>query len=142
MHHCGPCTVVALAHGRFFSRTRRRNVSPHGEKDPGDDCNTGRYISVCQLIDTRTARYRVVSPIGAVSAPLPPEIDLGDRFRAVVAEGGRKKKREKNFESIDPSPVRSVVRVRFLLPAQGEETSSHVGRRNVATTGYLIPARI
>ncbi|RRT73779.1 hypothetical protein B296_00025383, partial [Ensete ventricosum] len=27
---------VACARGRFFSRTRRRNVSPRGEKDQGD----------------------------------------------------------------------------------------------------------
>ncbi|RRT81215.1 hypothetical protein B296_00021840 [Ensete ventricosum] len=38
-------------------------------------------ISVRPLIDTQTARYRAVASIGAVSAPLPPEIGriFGDR---------------------------------------------------------------
>ncbi|RZS07625.1 hypothetical protein BHM03_00038491, partial [Ensete ventricosum] len=35
-HHPHPCTVAALARGRFFSHARRRNVSPRGAKDRGD----------------------------------------------------------------------------------------------------------
>ncbi|RWW42964.1 hypothetical protein BHE74_00051432, partial [Ensete ventricosum] len=31
-----PCTVAARTHERFFSRTRRRNVSPRKEKDQRD----------------------------------------------------------------------------------------------------------
>ncbi|RWW26013.1 hypothetical protein GW17_00009625 [Ensete ventricosum] len=31
-----PRTVAALTRGRFFSRARRQNVSPHREKDRGD----------------------------------------------------------------------------------------------------------
>ncbi|RZS22132.1 hypothetical protein BHM03_00054910, partial [Ensete ventricosum] len=60
----------------------------------------------------------------------------GYTTRLNKAEGGRKKKREKNLESADSSPValaRSVARGRFLLPARGEETSPCVGRRNEAT---------
>ncbi|RWV80804.1 hypothetical protein GW17_00057861, partial [Ensete ventricosum] len=34
--HRRPRAVNALARGRFFSRVRRRNVSPRGEKDQGD----------------------------------------------------------------------------------------------------------
>ncbi|RZR74959.1 hypothetical protein BHM03_00046661 [Ensete ventricosum] len=41
---------------------------------PIDTVRTGRYVPVRQQIGTRTARYRAVLPIGAVSAPLLPEI--------------------------------------------------------------------
>ncbi|RWW56990.1 hypothetical protein BHE74_00036255 [Ensete ventricosum] len=41
-----PRTVAALAHERFFSRTRRWNISPRGEKDRGDFAS----VTDCQLV--------------------------------------------------------------------------------------------
>ncbi|RRT39852.1 hypothetical protein B296_00058849, partial [Ensete ventricosum] len=58
------------------------------------------------------ARYRAVPLIGAVSAPLPLEIDRQE------GEGEEGEK----LESVDPSLVRFVARRRFLLPAWGEGT--------------------
>ncbi|RZR98933.1 hypothetical protein BHM03_00028393 [Ensete ventricosum] len=36
---------------------------------------TGWYVPIRQLTGTQTARYQAIPSIGAVSAPLPPEID-------------------------------------------------------------------
>ncbi|RWV88032.1 hypothetical protein GW17_00049917, partial [Ensete ventricosum] len=58
----------------------------------------GQYIPVCPLIGTRTAHYRAVPPIGAVSASLPPEIDqistVTGQFRAELVEGERRGRRK------------------------------------------------
>ncbi|RRT42773.1 hypothetical protein B296_00024517, partial [Ensete ventricosum] len=79
-------------------------------------------------------RSSVILSIGTVSVLLSLEIDrqrsisiVGDRFRTVSAEGGRKKKREKknekeNLELRCSSAMLSVARGRFLLPAWGEGT--------------------
>ncbi|RWW32657.1 hypothetical protein GW17_00002656 [Ensete ventricosum] len=56
---------------------------------------------------SRTARYRVV----------PLKSTISDQFRLILAEGGRKTKREK-----PGARRRSVARGRFLLPVRGEGT--------------------
>ncbi|RZR79879.1 hypothetical protein BHM03_00005723 [Ensete ventricosum] len=82
---------------------------------------------------TRTARYQAISPIETVFALLPPEINrqwliliVGDQFRAVSAEEGRKKKREKkNLESPDSSTASDFFSLhgkKKRLPAWGEGT--------------------
>ncbi|RWW10855.1 hypothetical protein BHE74_00020016 [Ensete ventricosum] len=71
-----------------------------------------------------TTRYRVIPPIGAVSAPLPPEIDrlrlisiVDSRFRAISAEG-EKKPEVWRCSSPALSVARTfIARERFLLPA-------------------------
>ncbi|RZR87172.1 hypothetical protein BHM03_00014527 [Ensete ventricosum] len=52
-----PHAVPALARGRFFSRARRWNVSPCGEKDRGDS----RYI-----VHTAWYRYHTGTEIVSV----------------------------------------------------------------------------
>ncbi|RWW82886.1 hypothetical protein BHE74_00008630 [Ensete ventricosum] len=56
----------------------------------------------------RTARYRVVPPIGVVSAPLPIDFDnrwlistVDDRLRAISVEGRRKKRENLESESLN-----------------------------------------
>ncbi|RWW23369.1 hypothetical protein GW17_00012384 [Ensete ventricosum] len=68
--------------------------------------------------------------IGAVPPCYHPKSISNGRFRVVSTEGGRKKKREKNLESRCTLPTRCAARGRFLLLAQGEETSPRMGRRN------------
>ncbi|RZR90337.1 hypothetical protein BHM03_00018203 [Ensete ventricosum] len=58
-----------------------------------------------QLIGMRIARYQAVPSIGAVSAPLPLEIDRRRPISGGSSRGREKKKREKNLESVDPSPA-------------------------------------
>ncbi|RWW30152.1 hypothetical protein GW17_00005274 [Ensete ventricosum] len=60
----------------------------------------------------RTVHYQVVLPcyqavpqIGAISTRDHPKSTVSDGFQAIAAEVGRKKKREKNLESVDPSPA-------------------------------------
>ncbi|RZS12519.1 hypothetical protein BHM03_00043985 [Ensete ventricosum] len=53
-----------------------------------------------------TADWDCFCPITTRNRPITVDFDA-DRFQAVSAEGGRKKKREKkNLESVDPSPRR------------------------------------
>ncbi|RWW58954.1 hypothetical protein BHE74_00034140 [Ensete ventricosum] len=82
-----PCVVAALARGCSFSRVRRRNVSPCGEKDRGDVAWYGRYILVNQVIGMRYARYRAI----------PPKID---RRRPIEGEKGKKKKRKRRKKNL------------------------------------------
>ncbi|RZS20668.1 hypothetical protein BHM03_00053207 [Ensete ventricosum] len=103
----------------------------HLMKKLSKECNIGWYVSICQLIDLRTARYRAVSSIGAVSAYYHRNrlviVDFDRRWpiSAVSAEGGRKKKREKKKrekKNLDrPSPALFVARgrriARAILPA-------------------------
>ncbi|RRT49095.1 hypothetical protein B296_00037351, partial [Ensete ventricosum] len=60
---------------------------------------TGRYTPVRQLTSTRTARYQAVSSKSTVDG----------RFRPVLAEGGRKKKRDRKWE-------KNLVTPRAALP--------------------------
>ncbi|RZR97573.1 hypothetical protein BHM03_00026789 [Ensete ventricosum] len=85
-----------------------------------DTARTRQYVSVRPLTRTLTARYRVVSSIGVVSTPLPPEIGRkrGRRRR------GRRKARTRSPTLLSRS--RSVARRRFLPQA---------GRRNVSPCG-------
>ncbi|RRT53394.1 hypothetical protein B296_00049897, partial [Ensete ventricosum] len=77
-----------------------------------------------------TTRYRVVPPIGVVSAPLPPEIDrlrlisiIDGRFRAISAEG-EKKPEVWLF-------ARTIRRSRAI-------SSPRIGRRNEATSPLFL----
>ncbi|RRT71827.1 hypothetical protein B296_00035092, partial [Ensete ventricosum] len=75
--------------------------------------------------------------------PLPSDIADWGCFRPVTTknrssttEGGRKKKRGKNLESVDPSPTRSIARdtrERFLCPRA--TSSPRAGRRNISPCG-------
>ncbi|RWV97374.1 hypothetical protein GW17_00039838 [Ensete ventricosum] len=59
-------------------RESRALFLPRGEKDRGDhvdNCSTFQIVPTGMGSTYRSARYRVIPPIGAVSAPLPPEID-------------------------------------------------------------------
>ncbi|RRT55264.1 hypothetical protein B296_00007126 [Ensete ventricosum] len=76
----------------------------------------------------RTGHYWAVPPIGAVSTPLPPKIDR-DRFWAVSAEGGRKKKREKKNLELD-----TALRLRDPLPA-GDFFSPRGEKKRLPTWG-------
>ncbi|RZS11766.1 hypothetical protein BHM03_00043130 [Ensete ventricosum] len=101
--------VVVGTPGRVFDMLRRQSLRPdnikmfvldeademlsRGFKDQVGDFELYHSIRVTSppVDQYGTARYRVVSLIGAVSAPLPPG---NGRFRTVSAKGGRKKKRE------------------------------------------------
>ncbi|RRT40127.1 hypothetical protein B296_00053364 [Ensete ventricosum] len=99
---------------------------------PIGTAHTGRYVPVCQLTGTRTACYRAVLVIRAVSAPLPPvgndRFRSSSRFWAVSAKEGRKKKREKkNLEF--------GVALRMRDPSLASDFFACAGRINVSPCG-------
>ncbi|RZS17692.1 hypothetical protein BHM03_00049873 [Ensete ventricosum] len=123
-----PSPPAVLARGRFFSRTRRQNVSPRREKDRGDmmllkiwiearfeilSCTAwyGRYIPVRQFTGTRTAHYRMV----------PSKIDRrrsieGDRRKREEEEEEEKKKKKKKKRRRRNKTSTVVARAPSLAP--------------------------
>ncbi|RWW74973.1 hypothetical protein BHE74_00017035 [Ensete ventricosum] len=66
-----------------------------------------------------------------------PKSTVGGRFRVVAVEGGRKKKREKNLESIDP-----LLALRAISsPAWGEGTRRFLRWLSFPRSGAKAPCR-
>ncbi|RRT38208.1 hypothetical protein B296_00046570 [Ensete ventricosum] len=82
----------------------------HLMKKLSKECNIGRYVSICQLIDLRTARYRAVSSIGAVSAYY---------HRNRLKKREKKKREKKNLDRPLPALFVACGRriARAILPA-------------------------
>ncbi|RZS21049.1 hypothetical protein BHM03_00053634 [Ensete ventricosum] len=96
--------------------------------------HTGWYIPVCQLTGTWTANYRMV----------PSKSTVGDRFRLVLAEVGRKKKREKpSFPArcFFPIPLRDPSPVCDSFSQRGEKERGDVAYFGKARTAWYVPVR-
>ncbi|RRT46869.1 hypothetical protein B296_00054137, partial [Ensete ventricosum] len=72
-----------------------------------DTAHTGRYILVRPLAEMRTACYRAVPLIGAVSVPLSPEI-------------GRRRGRRTWSQRCSPDPFACVIRRPRDLEERGD----------------------
>ncbi|RZR79721.1 hypothetical protein BHM03_00005521 [Ensete ventricosum] len=124
----------------------------HVHSDRYADCplpgGTARYraVHIGLLADRyadRLLAIRWYHRLGLFPPCYHPKLIVGGRFRALAVEGGRKKKREKNLESVDLSPARLVARA-ISSPVHGEETSPHAGRRNISPREEKkhLPARV
>ncbi|RWW61769.1 hypothetical protein BHE74_00031169 [Ensete ventricosum] len=82
----------------------------------------GRYILVHQQIDTRTAHYQAVPPIGVVSVSLLPEINRKQSISTIVARSYTVSTEEEGGEPRDPTllslddPNRSPPSVAEISP--------------------------
>ncbi|RZS01684.1 hypothetical protein BHM03_00031592, partial [Ensete ventricosum] len=86
-----PRTVAALARERFFSRARRRNVSPRGEKDRSDVDNNRFRPS-----PTATERYQ-------------------PSYSKVGCYKGRRKEKEKRENLVQRHPLTASRRLGFFV---------------------------
>ncbi|RWW07474.1 hypothetical protein GW17_00029147 [Ensete ventricosum] len=95
------------------------------------------------VMSSKVSDFESYCPVWAVHTGLPVDQYVDRPLSGGTTDWGcfcpitirnRLKKENKNLESDCSSPTRSVACGRFLLPAQGEETSPRVGRRNEVTT--------
>ncbi|RWW30996.1 hypothetical protein GW17_00004402 [Ensete ventricosum] len=114
--------VSALA--RFFSRARRRNVSPLGEKDRATGkARTAQYIPVRQLIGTRTARERLFSPRSLAARRSTANLTVrSSRTTFLPAQGG------------ETSPAQGEIETAFAILTCTARYGRYISVRQVTDT--------
>ncbi|RWW22816.1 hypothetical protein GW17_00012960 [Ensete ventricosum] len=112
-----PSPPAVLARGRFFSRTRRQNVSPRREKDRGDMMLLKIWIEARFEILSCTAWYGRYIPVRQFTGKKKKKKRRRNRTSTVVAHG-----------SVARALLPSAPAGDFSL-ARGDGTSPRVGRK-------------